>query len=550
MAKDTNIELVKNTPQAESKPNNKNGKFNGIFIAIICILTTYQSYSQPNYINLNIENNLRFEKKFYTQPNFHSSIKPFLSSDIPSFDSLTENSDIISNNKLLYHLLNDNVFEKQLGNFKIQINPILTIAPEITINQKQIFNDYKAGFSIGGSVGNKFDFRLDGFYGIQAYYDYLDLKIDSSGLLPGYGKYLFKNGLHYHYLSITGYLSYSPSKYLNLQTGIGGNFWGEGYRSLFLSNNSPNYPFFKATVNIWRFKYIWLFGYLNDFNSDLQSNELKSKLLFSHYLSWNATPWLNFNFFESIVSNPIDSVGVTNFNVAYLNPVIFFRPVEFAGGSADNALLGFGINLKLWTKYQFYGQMVFDEFVFSEMKSGDGWWGNKFGLQGGVKAFDVFNLENLFLQLEYNAVRPYTYSYSNSILNYGNHFQALAHPSGANFEEVILLAHYHKNRFSVLAKAVFSSAGMDVDSISYGQDIYKSYTKRANDYGNAFKQGFMGDYTNVELKISWLLNPKLNHSLFICFNNQNINLSTVTSKSTYISLGIRWLMRDEKLDYL
>ncbi len=544
------LEEKKNGKLSIDNISKKSCILNYLFSTTICFVINYISFSQPNYINLNIENNLRFEKKYYSQPNFHSNIKPFLTSDFLSYDSLAQKSEIITKNKLIYYLLNNNIFELNSSHFKIQINPILEIAPEFVINPQQSLNNYKAGISIGGNIGNQFAFQMNGFYGIQSYYDHLELKIDSCGLLPGIGKYLYKKGNDYHYASIIGYLSFSPWKYLNLQTGIGGNFWGEGYRSLFLSDNSVNYPFFKATINVWRFKYIWLFGYLRDFNSELLNNELKSKLLFSHYLSWNATHWLNINFFESIVSNPIDSLGITNFNVGYLNPVIFFRPVEFAGGSADNALLGFGFNLKFQDKYQLYGQMVIDEFVLSEMKSGSGWWGNKFGLQGGIKAFDVFNLQNLFIQFEYNAVRPYTYSYSNSILNYGNHFQSLAHPSGANFEELIFLAHYHKNRFSVLLKAIIGNAGMDKDSTSYGQNIYKSYLLRANDYGNKFRQGFKGDYSNLEIKISWLLNPKLNHSLFVCINNQNIQLPSLTSRNTFISLGIRCLVRDLELDYL
>jgi len=309
-------------------------------------------------------------------------------------------------------------------------------------------------------------------------------------------------------------------------------------------------PFVKASVNVWRFKYLWHFGYLRDFNTEIPNLQLNSKLLFSHYLSLNATKWLNINFFESIVSNPVDSVGVTYFNINYLNPVIFFRPVEFSGGSADNALLGFGFKLKLYKKYQFYGQMVIDEFVWSQMKSGNGWWGNKFGIQAGLKIFDFANIQNLYFQLEYNAVRPYTYSYSNSILNYGNHFQPLAHPTGANFGEGIMLAHYHKNRYSLLLKTIISSSGMDKDSISYGQDIYKPYYQRQGDYNNSFKQGLETSFYHIELKVSWLINPNLNHSFFLSVISQKQNSNTTEFKNTYISLGIKYLLYNDNLDYL
>jgi len=520
------------------------------YITILFLSTSIKSFSQPFYLNINHETNIRYEKIHFSDSNFHSNIKPFLDSDIQSNDSIGEKLEIVTKSAFLNKLFNESVFERKFKKTGISINPIINIAPQFFINRQQTLENYYAGLSIGGNIGTKLAFKLDGFYGIQSYQDHIALKIDSSRQIPGFGKYLLKKGANYYYPSITGYLSYSPLKYLNIQTGIGGNFWGDGYRSLFLSDNSPNYPFFKATINVWKFKYIWLFGYLQDFNTNFQNNVLKSKLLFSHYLSWNATSWLNINFFESIVSNPVDSMGITNFNTGYLNPVIFFRPIEFAGGSADNALLGFGFKIKLWKKYQLYSQFIIDEFVWSQMKSGQDWWGNKFGLQSGIKAFHVFNVKNLYLQFEYNSIRPYTYSYSNSILNYGNHFQALSHPSGANFEEFVFIAHYHKNRFSFALKAIISKAGMDSDSISYGQDIYKSYTLRASDFGNKFKQGNMGNFSNLETKICWLINPKLDHSLFLSLNKQNIQLPSLSADNIIITLGIKYLLFDNDIDYL
>ena len=527
----------------------KTNTIHWIITSIFLFLSNY-AYSQPVFLKLNTETNLRFEKIFYDQIEFQSNIKPFLISEIPSFDSLSPKLEIKKNNIFLDKLLNDNILENKSNQFRIYANPIVQLSPVFGNNPKEIINNYRVGLTIGGNIGKQFAFQFDGFYGLQSYTQDFVSRIDSSGIIPAYGKYLGKTSSGYQYASITGYLSYSPSKYFNLQTGIGGNFWGDGYRSLFLSDNSANYPFLKATVNIWRFKYLWLIGYLRDFNSDIPNNTLKSKLIFSHYLSWNATKWLNINFFESIVSNPVDSMGVTYFNIAYLNPVIFYRPVEFAGGSADNALLGFGFKLKLYKKYQFYGQVLFDEFVWAQMKSGNGWWGNKFGIQAGLKVFDLLNIKNLYLQIELNDVRPYTYSYSNSNLNYGNQFQPLAHPTGANFGETIILAHYHKNRFSVLAKAVISSAGLDIDSISYGQDIYKPYTHRQGDYNNKFLQGFKGNYYHIELKMDWLINPKLNHSIFVSIIKQNRNSSSSNFQNTCFSIGIRYLLRNDELDYL
>ena len=42
------------------------------------------------------------------------------------------------------------------------------------------------------------------------------------------------------------------------------------------------------------------------------------------------------------------------------------------------------------------------------------------------------------LQIEYNRVRPYTYSHNTIVLNYGHNNQSMAHLWGANFSEAIL----------------------------------------------------------------------------------------------------------------
>ena len=55
------------------------------------------------------------------------------------------------------------------------------------------------------------------------------------------------------------------------------------------------------------------------------------------------------------------------------------------------------------------------------------------GIQLGAKYIDAFGIKNLDLQLEYNRVRPFTYSHRDSVANYTHYNQPLAHPLGANF---------------------------------------------------------------------------------------------------------------------
>lgn len=513
-----------------------------IFTLFLCFNITH-SIAQE-YLRLNRETSIRFEQANYNKNKHHFNIKPYLRSSNQNEDSCMC---VSSNNLIISKIINNNLLQKKINTTNITINPIVDILPTLYVKSPKILHDYKLGISANMSIGRKLFINTDIFYGIASFSNKIDKFVDSTDIIPGYGKILSKNNSsNYEYYNISAYISFNWTDYLNLQGGIGKNFWGDGYRSLFLSDNSNNYPFAKATLDIWNLKYVWLFAALKDPDSEDVTKKLKHKLLFSHYLSWNATNWLNLNFFESIISNPVDSMGITYFNINYLNPVIFFRPIEFAGGSADNALLGFGAKLKLYKKYQLYGQLVIDEFMFSEIKANKNWWGNKYGFQAGMKIFGFADIHNLFARLEYNRVRPYTYSYSNSIMCYGSYYQALAHPQGANFEELLMQIHYFKNRYSLDFQASYIESGNDFDNISYGQNIYKPYTFRKDDYGNNFKQGLLSKFSNIGITASYLLNPKMNLAVQLNVNYRQEQFGNHNLSNYFISLGIRTLLYDNE----
>jgi hypothetical protein len=49
-------------------------------------------------------------------------------------------------------------------------------------------------------------------------------------------------------------------------------------------------------------------------------------------------------------------------------------------------------------------------------------------------------------------VRPYVYSHSVPITNYGHNNQSIGHQWGGNFKEFIAIARYHKGRYFADAK--------------------------------------------------------------------------------------------------
>ena len=83
-----------------------------------------------------------------------------------------------------------------------------------------------------------------------------------------------------------------------------------------------------------------------------------------HYLSANIGDRLNIGIFESIMLAE-DSLGNV-FDINYMNPIIFYRPVEYSISYSrqGNALIRFIIKYKLTSSLShLYGQVILDEFA-------------------------------------------------------------------------------------------------------------------------------------------------------------------------------------------
>ena len=193
---------------------------------------------------------------------------------------------------------------------------------------------------------------------------------------------------------------------------------------------------------------------------------------------------------------------------------------------------------------QFYGQFLLDEFNFSQFKKK--WWGNKYGFQLGGKYIDVGGIKNLDIQMEFNMVRPYTYThYSNSkiiLANYSNYNQALAHPFGANFREFITIIKYQPLRnLEFKLKYIYASVGADTNSTNWGSNIFLPTNEPLVEqaYGNKTTQGVKQHINIIHLIASY----QLRHNLFFDFQFSVRNLKSEVKEEnqsvSYVLLGMR-----------
>lgn len=437
--------------------------------------------------------------------NYQTFSKPYLYADV---NRITDSTAVFP--RLLAGTKAE-AYDRKPKKFSIALYPLMNASALFSSSEKHIFPDMAIGGNLMVDIGKKFSFNLKIMGGKAGYPEFMEDHIRNAHVIPGLGyAYDAGEGL-YDYQYYSGYLSYSPNKIFNIQLGRDKNFFGDGYRSLFLSDVAAPYPFLKITTRIWHLTYINLYTMMKDATnpSGLKKDWLNKYATF-HYLGWNITKRIQIGLFESIIWQGTDSSRYRGYDVNYLNPVLFFRPTEYSLGSSDNAFAGFSFKIKLFKKQQLYGQLLLDEFLLKEIKAQDGWWANKYAFQGGLKSFDLFRLKNLNFQTEVNYARPYTYSHGSVQQNYGHMNQPLAHPLGANFIESATFLNYRYKRLFFEAKCVYALYGADSAGTDYGKNIFISYNEREKEYGNTTTQGIKTSLITVSLKAAFMLDAKMN----------------------------------------
>lgn len=353
-------------------------------------------------------------------------------------------------------------------------------------------------------------------------------------------------------------ITYTPSEFINLQLGYQRNFIGDGYRSMLLGDATTPYPFFKINTTFWKIKYTNLYTWLKDVRPEVTvDGTYATKFMSAHYLSWNVSKKLNLGFFESVVWGNDNDRG---FDASFWNPIIFYRAVEFnASSRSGNALLGLTGKYKWNNRLHFYGQFLVDEFSFGDVREGNQSWTNKFAHQIGVKYFEPFDVENLTLQLEYNTVRPYVYSHSSPITNYGHNNQSLGHPWGGNLKELIFIGRYFKDRWFADLRCHFGVRGLDFntveDSFNYGGNIYINYNDdRPFDTNVKIGQGNRTSIFLADLQVGYTVNPATNLKIFTNLIYRDFTPSVVTDQvnktsTTWLSIGFRTDLFNWYFDY-
>lgn len=447
--------------------------------------------------------------------------------------------------------------------FDIHINPAVNFSYGAESNSGEVgksFNPYlnTRGFEIRGNIRKRLSFYTylsdnqalfsRSIWEYDNQYQYMENSELGFAPFEGFAKRIKAKGSPVFggadFLSARGYITFNALKIINVQFGHDRNFFGNGYRSLFLSDNSSPYLFLKIITRLGRFQYTNL---LTEFqNRQVPFSTvipLPQKYTAIHHLSVNIGNHINLGFFEAEVFSR------SQLELNYFNPIIFYRFIESYRGSVDNALVGLDFKANFAGHFLAYSQFMLDEFKLSELRAGKGSWVNKFAWQAGLKYIDAFNIPNLDIQGEMNLARPYTYSHRSGQTNYVNYNQPLAHPLGANFIEGLAIVKYQpQGRWNITGTFGLMKYGVNPmgQNYNFGGNLLEPYESRVEWPGQPVGTGHyigQGRKTLVsygDVRVSFMLK----HNLFIDFqqilrksDSQSERLKYNTSSTSF---ALRW----------
>lgn len=511
----------------------------------------------------------------------HTSVKPYNKKWIAEYAESMYNSNIDLTHQTsfnLEYLMNDNsewvdsfdvsrkalwkvfyperasLFAVNTEAFTLRVNPVIQMhfAPEL--DDKLTFNITR-GFELRAYVKKKLGFYFHLGSNLMRFPSFVrDERVNREfENVPGDAYYKRYKEEGQDYFTTRGYMTFNVIEHLDFQFGYDKNFIGNGYRSMILSDNAAAYLFLKMNVRVWKINYQSIFAELTGQYDRGLDRLLDKKYMALHHLNFSVTKWLDFGVFEGVIMSRSN-----NFELHYLNPLIFYRSIEQALGSPDNAMIGFDYKANVANTAQFYGQFVMDEFNFSQIKQFNGWWGNKFAIQQGFKYINVGGVQNLDLQLEYNMARPFMYTHSaksgQHLANYTHYNQELAHPLGANFREFLGIVRYQPAKLPELnlqLKYINAVHGNDSTGTLYGGDVFQTSNGvlASNEFDNFVGQGVAFRTNFIEFSASY----QFWHNMYADFNishrSVNSDIDDEDRSTTWIGLGLRMNLAFKSMSY-
>lgn len=311
-------------------------------------------------------------------------------------------SKFISNDEKMIYYYNDD-------KHNLSIYPLANLDnySKITENDSEYFSIGNLGFRMHGTLDNMFGYNLQVTNGVLISGD-RDLAVED----PLYSKNV-KFSLLESDIDFTD--SHLRFEYDWFFAGIGReqrNLGSGLNQKAFFSTNSPAFDALEIGADLKYFNYKFMHGSLIGISDSGVADwgfvgEIDPKYIAMHRFS--VTPeWGEIAFWESIIySRPIE--------LAYLNPLSFFKSLEHALRDRDNSLMGMDFTFRPFDNFQLKSTFLLDDIKFKEV--GKSYWGNKSAFNIAVSYILPYGLDFNF---EYARVEPFTYTHFNVNNSYTN----------------------------------------------------------------------------------------------------------------------------------
>ncbi|MBN8587078.1 MAG: hypothetical protein J0L94_02025 [Rhodothermia bacterium] len=313
---------------------------------------------------------------------------------------------------------------------------------------------------------------------------------------------------NYDYFDAAGIAGYR-SKHFEVRFGRDSNRWTDGVNSLLLSNYPSKYDQLQIRTTLGkRAQYVNLFAAFDDYSRPrLTNGMIPRRFATFHELTLRIANRLDVSVFESVVFSRPSETGkeLYNFDLTYLNPIIFYRSVERDRGSPDNALVGAQLAWQTRKKVRLYGQVILDEFDASELKAQNGYWANKYA---GLLGFHWTGLPKTDIRMEAASARPFLYAHFNPSTAYLHGDDILGLHSGPNSRTLLAKAHHlFTERLYGNLTLTYVQRGRNTADKNEGADPTISYNSTPqlprSDYENEMLQGIRVNTLLVESRLSY-----------------------------------------------
>lgn len=446
-------------------------------------------------------------------------------------------------------LWSEHLIQLDSAAFSVYIDPVVDFRLGYEANGNGSIYQNTRGFLMNGRIGKHLFFRSE-FYETQATFpQYIQAWVDSFQIIPGMIHVKNIAGGGFDWGTAYGQLIWQPYKNYSVRFGQDKFHLGNGYRSLTLNETSQPYTFLMNNWHKGPFSWTNILALLNNTNIGGFSNaprastgEWQKKMISVNYLSIAPTPKITIGFTEAVVFKSFDSTGF-KLNPLAIDPIPFTRAAFLGMNSVDNVLLALDVSWNISHSIRWYFQTAYD----GKYKTGtDTTKQHRFGILSGIKVFEPFHIKRLFLLAEYSHVKAGTFQHNSPGQSYFHHNQALGHPLGSDFSEIILMAAWSPRRFNLRAQIHIITTGLS-NQAAVSTDFWSPEPPFVVYDASS---GIKANIYRLSLTASWTINPANKLEIFGGINMRMLRHPLLeAANSSWIQAGIRMPLRNEPFDF-